>query len=577
MNNYLKASLLLTSAFTLVALPVAAGHKSVNLRGMAPAQMNYGTPTYHTSAPNGYVPSWQTQRLQSNYGQPQVAYQGQYQGQHQVQGEYIVYDTAQAPMYQTAQARPKFMTRALNKIGLRGFSNKGQVRHSPQAAQDFRRKRAPQFNLGGPVKTNAAHTREMLDWQESVTGKTITLLANRANGQLQDDSLYIGGGIRGGFMFQSTSQAGQFPLLSRFPFFSNRTDKSAGVFAINNAALSFTSTFGDWTTIYMQPEYSETEYAPDQEEFQLRKAFVVFGNLEKTPFYAAFGRKTIDFGNFDSYNAFTHNEGAHYFHAVSDQPVLEVGYYGNGFKVSASALSGGRQLRVAFANEDNNLANYAFNAEKEFLIGKNKAFTLGGGYLHDTIYRDNFTAHTFQGRQTGTPPANFIEYRNSAVNAFAEYNSPFFDAMVEYTTTLKPWAAAIPQSTDGTPVASYLIDPNGSTTDINNINFDEKLSVLVAQARIKPMVFGNRLAIAATGSWGNIGDDFVGVGAFGQPTTWSKNQQHAFSLEYPISPYLEVGAEYVYNKGFIPFVAPQQVSNDSTTAHAVNVGFKARF
>jgi len=406
----------------------------------------------------------------------------------------------------------------------------------------------------------------------------MTLLANRANGTLAPNSLYLGAGFQGGLKWQKTSVDGQFPLLARFPFFSDRTDDSAGVFAIDNAALSFTSTFGDWTTVYLQPEYSETEYGADQDEFQLRKAFVVFGNLEKSPFYAAFGRKTIDFGNFDSYNAFTHNEGAHYFHAVSDQPVLEAGLYSNGFKLTASAFSAGRQLRVALAGEDNNLGNYAFNAEKEFRFGRDnhQAFTVGGGYLHDTIYRDNWTAHTFQGRTNGTPPANFIEYRNSAVNAFAEYNSPIFDAMVEYTTTLEPWAAAIPQTADGVPFDQFLNDPAGSTTDLSNINFDEKLSVLVAQARIKPMVAGRRMSIAAVGSWGNISDDTGNV-AFGQPTSFEKNQQHAASIEYPINDYLEVGAEYVYNKGFIPFVAPQRVSNDETEAHAINIGFKARF
>ncbi len=149
--------------------------------------------------------------------------------------------------------------------------------------------------------------------------------------------------------------------------------------------------------------------------------------------------------------------------------------------------------------------------------------------------------------------------------------------MVEYTTTLKPWGAAIPQDVNGIVDPAYIIDPLGSPNDIDNINFDQNLEVLVAQARIKPMVNGRPLAIAATGSWGNIGDDFVGVGIGGQPTTWKNNQQHALSLEYPISPYLEVGAEYVYNKGFIPFVAPQLVSNDETQAHAINIGFKARF
>ena len=107
-----------------------------------------------------------------------------------------------------------------------------------------------------------------------------------------------------------------------------------------------------------------------QSEFQLRKAFVVFGNLEKTPFYAAFGRKTIDFGNFDGYNAFTQTESQHYYHAVSDQPVLELGYYNmySGLKLSATAFSGGRQLRVGYAGaeNENKIANFAASFEKEF-------------------------------------------------------------------------------------------------------------------------------------------------------------------------------------------------------------------
>jgi hypothetical protein len=491
----------------------------------------------------------------------------------------------QAQPYYVEQVQPQYYASHSygaqnNTLGLRGFQNSNphqNIYYSREAAQQFKNNR--HFNVGNvSVRTNAYHSRDMLDWQENTTGKTLTLLSNRANGLLQDNSLYIGAGFQGGLKYQKTDVPGQFPILSRFPFFSDNTDDESGVFAIDHAALSFTSTFGDWTTVYLQPEYSETEYGRFQDEFQLRKAYVVFGNLERTPFYAAFGRKTVDFGNFDSYNAFTHNEGAHYFWTVSDQPVLELGFYKNGFKATASAFSAGRQLRVALAGEENNLGNYAFNVEQEILldrVGLNRsAFTVGGGYLHDTIYRDNWTAHTFGERNSSTPPANLIEYRNSLVNAFVEYNSPFFDAMVEYTTTLEPWAGAIPQAPDGTPFAQYLIDPAGSTTSRDNINFDEDLSVLVAQARIKPVIAGRELAIAATGSWGNISDDF------GNPitgTTFEKNQQHAVSAEYAINDYLDIGAEFVYNKGFIPFVAPQLVSNDETEAHAINVGFKARF
>ena len=549
MTFKLKSILLACAGLAAIAAPVSAGHNALSLRGFMPAQSHAGYAVSNAYVPpqmrgcNPCAPSWQSQRLQ-----------------------------------QRVVAQPAYVTASATEFGFRGFSHPSEVRYSRHAAKAFEADRSRAFNVGGAtVRTSVQHSNYLMDWQENVTGNALTHLVHRQRGVLAPNSLYIGAGFKGGLMWQKTSEPGQFPLLSRFPFFSDRTDDQAGVFAINNAALSFTSTFGDWTTLYMQPEYSETEYGRDQDEFQLRKAYVVFGNLDKTPFYAAFGRKTIDFGNFDTYSAFTHSEGQHYFHAVSDQPVLEVGYYKNGLKLTASALSAGRQLRVALAGEDNNLGNYAFNAEKEFLVGNTGSFTVGGGYLHDTIYRDNFTAHTFQGRANGTPPANFIEYRNSAVSAFAEYNSRFFDAMVEYTTTLKPWGAVIPQDADGNVNPAYLIDPLGSPNDIDNIDFDEKLSVLVAQARIKPMVNGRPLAIAATGSWGNIGDDFQGVGLGGQPTTWKKNQQHALSLEYPVSPYLDFGAEYVYNKGFIPFVAPQLVSNDQTEAHAINVGFKARF
>ncbi|MGB3457634.1 MAG: hypothetical protein WBA35_14840 [Litorimonas sp.] len=548
----LKTSLLACAALGALGLPVVASQGyGPGLRGMFQSSgASHGT----------YLPaqSWQQQRLY-------------------VQTQGHPYAAARAGTYGAPQAYTPAPVRVAEAgFGLRGLSDPYAVTYSPSAARAFHRDR--NVNVGGVnIRTSVQNSRDMLDWQENTTGRTLTLLANRANGVLKPNSLYLGGALQGAFMYQKTEVDGQFPLLSRFPFFSNRTDDEAGVFAINNAALTFTSTFGEWTTLFLQPEYSETEYPGEQDEFQLRKAFVVFGNLERSPFYAAFGRKTIDFGNFDSYNAFTNNEGHHYFWAVSDQPVGELGFYANGFKLTASAFSGGRQLRVALADEENNIANYAVSAEKEFLLPNRSAFTLGGGYLHDTIYRDNWTAHTFAGRSNGTPPTNFIRYRNSLVNGFAEYNSPFLDAMVEYTTTLEPWAAAIPQSIDGTPFPQFLIDPLGSTTDLSNIDFDEKLSVLIAQVRVKPIINGRRVAFAASGSWGNISDDTGNVNARGEPTSFEDNQQHAVSVEYPVNDFLDVGAEYVYNKGFIPFVAPQQVSNDQTEAHAINVGFKVRF
>jgi len=551
-----KILFLVGVAAIAISTPILA-YNGLGLRGVQAVPQNYGVQyaggTYIAPQAQGYY------QQQQYYASPNVsrAYQ------------------VQQPIYNGAPVQTASYTPAGLRIPAGNYTGSLGLRGSSQI---FGRG----FNVGGTtVTTSAKHSKRMLNWQENTTGKTLTLLANRANGTLAPNSLTIGGAMKAGLMWQTTSDAGLFPILSRFPDFTARTETSSGIFAINNAALAFTGSFGDWTSFYLQPEYSETEFT-GQSEFQLRKAFVVFGNLERSPFYAAFGRKTIDFGNFDGYNAFTQTESQHYYHAVSDQPVLELGYYNmyNGLKITGTAFSGGRQLRVGYAGaeNENKIANFAASIEKEFRFGNGSAFTVGTSYIHDTSYRNNFTAHTFGFIGSLPPPANFISYRNGAVDAFAEFNSPTWDFMVEYTTSLEPWGAAIPQDANGFVDPAYIIDPLGAADDLANINFDQKLNVLTAQVRYKPLLpNGRRLQLAAVGSWGKIGDDFIGVGIAGQPTTWEKNQQHALSVEYPVSDYLDFGVEYVYNKGFIPFVAPQLVSNDDVTAHAVNVGFKARF
>ncbi|MEE9348038.1 MAG: LbtU family siderophore porin [Robiginitomaculum sp.] len=572
-----------------IALPVMANQNALPLRGAwnamqyaAPSAATVPTRQHYMQQQQAQSPCLGQQWVQpacAKLQQPQMQHQPQYQHQTQYapqQGD--AQNQAYAPNPHNAyEMRPVAnMAQAPRKpfsfFGLRGRSDARAQMPVQYASRTAPVQGQSRYNMGSlAVRTSAAHSNRMLDWQENTTGKAITLLQHRRNGILAPNSLYLGGGMKGGLMWQRTDEPGKFPILSRFPFFSNRTDDQTGVFAINNAALAITGTFGDWTTIYLQPEYSETDFPRAQDEMQLRKAFVTFGNLDKSPFYAAFGRKTIDFGNFNGYNPFTQTESQHYFWAQSDQPVLELGYYKNGLKMSATAFSAGRQLRTAYAGEENNIGNYAASIEKEFLLGNSGALTFGTSYLHDTIYRNNWTAHTFNAIMTGTPPANFIEYRNSAVSAFAEYNSDVLDLMLEYTTTLEPWAAAIPQAADGTIAPAY-IDANG------NIDFDENLSVTVAQARYKPRFLGGNTAFSAVGTWGNVSDeDYRGVGIGGATTSFGKNQQHVLGVEHSLGPYLDFGAEYVYNKGFIPFVAPQLVSDQSVDAHAINVGFKARF
>jgi len=92
-----------------------------------------------------------------------------------------------------------------------------------------------------------------------------------------------------------------------------------------------------------------------------------------------------------------------------------------------------------------------FSAEKKsVLVGRFKARSLWvGGLLHDTIYRDKFTAHTFPARAPEhRPPISFNSSPTARLNGFAKIGPFPWTRMVEYTTTLEPWGAAIPQDTE---------------------------------------------------------------------------------------------------------------------------------
>lgn len=403
------------------------------------------------------------------------------------------------------------------------------------------------------VLTNIDYSWDQLNFQETVTGKTGALLKHRADGNLYDDKIYVNGLFKGSVMFEKSNTPGKFPILSRFP--NQHGDDTFGVQqVIQAAAIGFTSTFGSWTTMYLQAEYSEVEFAQDQDEFQLRKAYVVLGDLRKFPVYLAFGRKTIDFGNFESYNPFTHSISQHFFWAQSDAPVAELGFDYNGWNATFTAMDGSRHLRVAMSEEGS--FNFATKLQKTVGLGGG-ALTVGASYLHDTIYRNNFTAHTFQAFDRQGPPNApvfpqvFLEYRNGAADAWLEYNHPRFDLQFEYTQLIKDWPGTILEDENGNPILDGT-----------------KLGTFTAQGRYKTELFGFPSRFTALFSQSDLGPS---------DTEFDFARQHVLSLETELNDYMNVGVEYVFNHGFQPFIGIQDVSEQDVKSHTTILGVRARF
>jgi len=418
--------------------------------------------------------------------------------------------------------------------------------------------RAQQGRIGGPVGIDTGLTEALTDTQEHLTQDASYLLRMRRDGRLPSNSLTVSGLFKAGYYYEQTDSAGKYPILSRFPN-QHGTGKDNSEFVINVAAVSLTGTLTDWITAYGQLEYSEINFARDQDEVQLREYYAVLGNLDVFGGYLAYGRKTVDFGEQFGYNPFTHTINQHFFWTLADEPVLELGYVGDTWRVSGTLAEGERMLRVGMSTDrDGGLgANFALKAEKSFLLEGDRSLRVSASYLDGTIYNNNFTAHTLASidrpgpPNAPLPPNVYIAYENGAWDLGAEYLSPRFDLAVEYT-----------RSTDIWPATSFNTDTGEKYDGARDL---DALSIM---GRYKTEIVGFRTDFSAVWSQSILGPE---------DTEFDDVYQHVLGAEIHINPYLDLGAEIVFNEGFQPFVGIQDVSISSVQSQVGILGVTARF
>ncbi len=385
-------------------------------------------------------------------------------------------------------------------------------------------------NDNSVVATSHNLTDDMLNWQEHVTDKTMLLLRARQDGELCDRKLTLGTMFKASFMAEWAQKPGKFSILSRFPGGSEGTSLSR--FVINNAAFSTTVTPTDWLTGYAQFEYTEIEF-PNQDPLQLRKAFAVIGDLNRFPVYGFIGRKTIDWGNFETYSPFTHSVGNHFWRADSDGPVAGLGVDWNGFNAVATAINGGRQLRTADTPTTGQVNNFAVKASKTFAVGSGTSVTVGGGYLHGTIYNSTLAHHPFNNALAAD------KERTGALNGFVTLNNPHFDFNAEYTTLDGDWLAT------GAAVESLDI-----------------------QGRYKTSIRNYLTAFTLSYGLGIVGPS---------GTSFEKLEQYMAGMEVNFTPNISMGLEYVHNNGFLPLIDIQNVADKDADSDSIILGLRMTY
>ena len=204
----------------------------------------------------------------------------------------------------------------------------------------------------------------------------------------------------------------------RHPTAANQVGDTVSEATIHSAQLGFTGTSGDWLTghaaMLFDPEESfgkGTNTALERNQLQMRRAYVLFGNLDRSPFYASLGKMAIPFGLTDTVNPFTASTVWHAFGGLANG--VTAGYPHGGLNVSVMGIQGGAQIRAANAPVDgtavpSKLNNFAVDANYGLDLGLTGlgltgTFLLGGSFQNGTAYCQDFPVVHFEPCQDNNP------------------------------------------------------------------------------------------------------------------------------------------------------------------------------
>ena len=269
------------------------------------------------------------------------------------------------------------------------------------------------------IGINPEFSYKMLDQNQNLR-KVEILLNSKKNELIKNNNLIIGTSLISIVDYQHSNTDSKFGYLMRHPTANNQIGKDVSEAVIHSFQLSVTATINSWIT-----SYAELLYNPEQSfgsgtitnlnrnQIQLRKAFVVFGNLNKSPFYSAVGKMDAPFGQMGTVNPFTNSTMWHAFGGLGYG--AQIGYNKGGLHAKIMLAQGGAQFRAlhvpvgnatAVPSKLNNLVadlNYKLVISDKVNLKAGTSYKKGGAYcqgfpvFHFTPCEENNPEYTVYG------------------------------------------------------------------------------------------------------------------------------------------------------------------------------------
>lgn len=303
--------------------------------------------------------------------------------------------------------------------------------------------------VGIETRTSA----RILDHARDVNRRQIVQLEARLDGEF-NSIVTLSGQVIAVADAHWSNRANKFGYLMRHPTPNNQRTKATQEVAVHSANLGLTITPTDSLTGYIEmlydPEQSfgaGTITALARNQIQVRKAYVLWGNLAKSPFYVSAGKMDVPFGLQDTVSPFTNSSNWHAFAPLAYGG--QVGYLKNGLSLRAMAVVGGSQFRGANTPVEgtatpSKLNNFAVDGSYTVALDDDASLMLGGSYLHGSAYCQAYPVVHFNPCSDNVP----------AWAAYGRLNYGDLEVIGDFARTTKAWPGThVPDPTN--PLSEY--------------------------------------------------------------------------------------------------------------------------
>ena len=381
--------------------------------------------------------------------------------------------------------------------------------------------------------TNAAYAFAMLDHAENVNSKPLMQLTALQQGELPD-RVTLSGGITAIANWQFASSDSKFGYLMRHPTSNNQLGDNVSEFVLHSANFAFTARVAPRVTGYAEFLYdpqqsfgSGTITALARNQIQLRRGWIMYGDLNELPVYALVGKMDTPFGLQDTVSPFTNSTNWHAFAGLAYGG--QVGLVTGGLHLRGMIIQGGAQFRsanvpVEGTSVPSRANNFAFDGRYTLSLSEDDrdSIMVGASYQHGTAYCQGYPVFHF----------NPCQDNNPGLAAYGRLNYGPVTILGEYATTTEDWAGtAVPDPTN--PLSIYGPVAPESFTIGGRYGIGELMPVMQRHSLAVSFEFSKYIS-----------------GEKGSP--WNRQTQKVLGLSWFPVPNVNLFGEYIDVDGFVP-------------------------